>query len=65
MSKYRRKITEEQYKRALTNRGCICAEDMDDIFLPEEQCGYGIYCTQVDLQNGEYIVNFEMGDSCD
>lgn len=65
MSKYRRKITEEQYQRALANRGCICAEDMDDIFSPQEQCGYGIYLAQVDIKDGEYIVNFEMGDSCD
>lgn len=65
MKQGQRKISKEQYTRAMLNGGRICSEDMDDIFSTTEQCGRGIYSAQADMEDGEYIVKYTIGDSCD
>lgn len=65
MTKYRRKITEEQYERAMLNNGTITDEDMKEIFSPSEMFGYGIYMPRAIEDHDEYYVTFTLGSSCD
>lgn len=65
MRRHRRKITKEQYDRAVNNNGDIPNEDLLDIFNVAELCGYGIYYYEVLEEDGEYFVVFDMGTSCD
>ena len=65
MTRYKRKITKEQYDNAMNNKGFITDEDMDNIFTNSEVCGYGVYFPRVVKENGEYYVTFSLGSSCD
>lgn len=65
MRKLYRKITKDQYTRAMLNRGYISSEDIGDIFPIEERCGYGVYSPMADIKDGEYVVEFYLGNSCD
>lgn len=59
-------ITLEQYERALANGGRIADEDWRAVFTESERCGYGIYSTRVFcIKEGFYVVQYELGDSCD
>ena len=65
LTKYNRKITKEQYDRAMANKGFITEEDMNEIFFPSEMFGYGVYNPRVIERNDEYYVTFTLGSSCD
>ena len=65
MTKYTRKITKEQYDRAMLNKGFITKEDEKDIFSISELCGYGVYMPRAIEHHGEYYVSFNLGSSCD
>lgn len=65
MKTYTRKITEEQYTRAMSNKGYIADEDMTTVFSASERYGYGVYSPMAFSQGGEFFVRFQMGDSCD
>lgn len=54
-----RKITEEQYNRAVNEH------DVEGIFTQQEVCGYGVYNERFYQADGEYFVTFQMGSSCD
>ena len=60
-----RRITKDQYERAVNNNGYLTDEDRLEVFTEAERCGYGIYDTRVYTSNGLYLVNFEKGSSCD
>ena len=65
MTRYTRKITQEQYDRAMLNKGLLTKEDESDVFSIAEICGYGVYMPLVIENNGEYYVTFMLGSSCD
>ena len=65
MTKYRRKITEKQYERAMLNKGVLTEEDQNTIFTASEMFGYGVYMTKVIEDHDEYYVTFSLGNSCD
>ena len=65
MTKYRRKITKEQYERAMLNKGLLTEEDEKDVFTFSEMFGYGVYATKVIEDHEEYYVTFMLGSSCD
>lgn len=65
MTRYQRKITKEQYERAMLNKGLLTEEDENDVFSISEMCGYGIYMPTVIENHGEYYVTFMLGSSCD
>ena len=65
LTKYNRKITKEQYEKAMLNKGNLTEEDEKVIFSPSEMFGYGIYDTRVIEDHGEYYVSFMLGSSCD
>ena len=65
MTKYRRKITEEQYERAMLNKGFLTEDDKNSVFSPSEMFGYGVYMPRVIEDHGEYYVTFTLGNSCD
>ena len=65
MTRYRRKITKEQYDRAIQNNGFITEDDEKSIFYPSEIFGYGIYMARAVEDHGEYYVTFTLGSSCD
>ena len=60
-----RKITKEQYKRAIENRGYISKEDMPLVFSQSELLGYGIYNARVFERDGDFYVRYHIGSSCD
>lgn len=61
-----RRISEEQYQRAMGRNGILTDADIDDVFSLSEQIGYGIYSTKVGRNEaGEPIVRYSRGDSCD
>jgi hypothetical protein len=60
-----RKISQAIYERALQHSGHIADEDINDVFLIQEQIGYGVYGDYVHETDGEYFVTFKMGDTCD
>lgn len=60
MPEYKRKITEEQYRRATEEH------DARGIFTEAEVMGYGVYCTRYYKdEEGQCWVSFELGNSCD
>lgn len=65
MTVYTRKITEEQYERAINNGGILTEEDQKLIFTTAEMCGYGVYLMGVVKNHCQYYVTFKFGDSCD
>ena len=65
MTKYRRKISKEQYKRAMLNKGILTEEDQNLIFTASEMFGYGVYVANVVEDHGEYYVTFTLGSTCD
>ena len=65
MTRYQRKITKEQYERAMLNKGLLTEDDENDVFSISEICGYGVYMPTVIQNNGEYYVTFTLGSSCD
>jgi hypothetical protein len=65
-----RKITKEQYERAMHRRGYVVKEDEKDIFSDSERYGYGVYGGSVIKKTNkdgedEYYVTFSLGSSCD
>lgn len=60
-----KEITEDQYKRALSNGKCLTKEDKQEVFTEKELYGYGIYSTRVYAKNGKTYVQYVRGDSCD
>lgn len=60
-----REITQDQYKRALSNGKCLTKEDKQEVFSEKELYGYGVYSTQVYAENGKTYVQYCRGDSCD
>ena len=65
MTKYRRKITKEQYDRAMLNKGILTEEDQKSVFTASEMFGYGVYVSNVVVDHDEYYVTFTLGSSCD
>ena len=65
MTKYRRKITEEQYERAILNNGILTEDDEKDVFTFSEMFGYGVYMPKVIKDHNEFFVTFTLGNSCD
>ena len=65
MTKYQRKITKEQYERAMLNNSFLTEEDEKDIFTVSELYGYGVYLPIVIKEQGEYYVTFKLGSTCD
>lgn len=78
---YRRKITKEQYDRAIEHNKklheeqpdfiplmahpYLCESDLCSVFNEAELYGYGVYCPSVHEEDGEYYVHYDMGSSCD
>ncbi len=59
-------ITEEQFDRAMANKGYIDDSDRDSVFTASELYGYGVYSPRVFRNgNGEPCVSFMRGESCD
>ena len=65
MTRYTRKITKEQYERAMLNKGFLTNEDENEVFSISEMCGYGVYMPIAIERDGEYYVSFMLGSSCD
>lgn len=65
MTRYTRKITKEQYDRAMANKGYVVKDDIGAIFYPSEIFGYGVYDPRVVERNGEYYATFTLGSTCD
>ena len=65
MTKLKRKITKEQYERALQNHGYITNKDKEIIFNVCELYGYGVYSPIVAKEGEEYVVNYYIGETCD
>lgn len=53
-----RRITKEEFEKA-QNEGAASLIS-DDIKI-----GYGLYASKVYIEEGEYILRYEIGDSCD
>lgn len=61
-----RQITEEQFDRAMANKGYIDDADQDAVFTASELYGYGVYSQRVFRNgNGQPCVSFMRGESCD
>ena len=62
-----RKITEEQYFRAIANRGYLTKEDFRLVFTDSERLGYGAQAGSVFIsdENGLPYVNYSISTSCD
>lgn len=65
MQTCKKKITKEQYDRAMAAHGAIVSEDEAAVFTASELLGYGLYGSRVYMQNGEYFVEYTLGSSCD
>ena len=65
MTRYTRKITKEQYERAMLNKGFLTNEDENEVFSISEMCGHGVYMPIAIERDGEYYVSFMLGSSCD
>ena len=67
MDSHRKKITEEQYKRGIENRGSLCSDDFKVVFTEAERWGYGVYSPMVhkDEETGEFYVSYWLGSTCD
>ena len=62
MTRYTRKITKEQYERAIKNGGILTKEDQDIVFTSSERCGYGVELMGVVDNYGQYYVTFKLGN---
>lgn len=62
---FNRKITREQYNRAVQNNGYVVRDDKKKILTDAERLGYGADCSSVYEQDGEFFVRCSMYDSCD
>ena len=60
-----KKITKEQYDRAMENNGSICKDDIPAVFTEAERWGYGLYGNSVFEKDGEYFVQYTLGSTCD
>lgn len=60
-----RKITKQQYVRALANNGYLLKEDNSAVLSDSERLGYGATTGRVFEKDGEYYVSCHMFDSCD
>lgn len=65
MTACERKITKEQYERAVANGRYLTDDDMQRVFSRAELFGYGIYTPIVHERDGDYYVRYRIGDSCD
>lgn len=67
MKTYERKITKEQYDKVISHNpnGWVLGIDEQMFFTDVQLIGYGVYMARVYESKGEYILSFEMGDSCD
>lgn len=61
----KREITKEQYERAMERNGRLTPEDFCEVFTMSERCGYGVYGAHVFIDDGKYVVAYEIGTSCD
>ena len=61
MTVYTRKITKEQYDRAINNNGMLTEEDEETVFTTSEICGYGVSIIGVVDNHGQYYVTFSCG----
>lgn len=62
---FNRKISREQYDRAVKNSGYVVKDDRQDILTEAERIGYGADCSSVFEQDGEFFARCSMYDSCD
>lgn len=60
-----RKITKEQYDRAMANGGYMTEDDAKVVLNDAERYGYGATAGRVKEKDGEYYVSCHMYDSCD
>lgn len=60
-----RKITKEQYDRAMEHNGWVTNKDVEEIFPVGLLMGYGVYLPRAFEENGEYFVSYELGNGCD
>lgn len=65
MIRFERKITREQYQRAVENRGYVVRDDQKDILTDAERLGYGGTADKVFERDGEFFARCSMWDSCD
>lgn len=62
----RRRITKEQYERAIKeHNGYIAPEDKSEIFTSSELLGYGVYTPIAHKDGEDYFVSYSLGDTCD
>lgn len=62
---FNRKITREQYNRAVQNNGYIVRDDKKDILTDAERLGYGAEASSVFERDGVFYARCSMYDSCD
>lgn len=62
---FNRKITREQYDRAVQNNGYVLREDRESIFTDAERIGYGAEASSVFERDGVFYARCSMYDSCD
>lgn len=60
-----REITKEIYEKAAANNGIIPESAYSDIFSEAEVIGYGVYFARAFCVGGKYLVQYQLGDSCD
>ena len=61
-----RKITPEQYNRAVRNNGYLTPEDEQQVFSEAERLGYGAVSGSVfELDGDGFYVHYSISDSCD
>lgn len=61
----KKEISKEMYEKAMKNNGSIPVADELEVFGISICAGYGLYGTSVAEEDGKYIVNYKIGDSCD
>ena len=65
MKNCQKEISEEIYKRAMANHGCLRGSDYQKVFSTSELMGYGVYNDRVAQEGNKYFVKYQTGDSCD
>ena len=65
MTEHIKKITKEQYDRAVLNHGYITKEDENSVFTDAELLGYGVYSPIVHKDDDCYVVHYLLGSTCD
>jgi hypothetical protein len=60
-----RKITKEQYDRAMANGGYLTEDDAKVVLNDAERFGYGATARRVEEKGGEYYVSCHMYNHCD